>query len=510
MTSCSIGIRSLAVSFPSLIWTTDYWCNRFPELAVQAKSKRVRLPRASRSICKDSGIEIWSQEVAPYLRDPFRGNVEKRLLSQDESALMLECRAAKEAIEAANLHIKEIELIIVTSLFANPIGLNHASTLARQLNLSCPAWNLESTCSSALVALQNVRALIQIGEYRNVLVVVSHFGSNTVDPEDTLSWAMGDGAGAFVVSSLKSNQGVLGSKIISATATCGAYAHELVTDAQGAPRMRTQTGENASMLAETAVDFVRTCCQGAAAAAAVTLDNIDFFAFNTPTAWYTSVCVRALGINPEQTINLYPRYANIGPVFPVASLYHAASAGKLKENDLVLIYTNGAGATAGAMVMRWGDVALGAVPASPIAVTPEQERVRLVGADHYSRSKVPATAEESLSRKELLAVEPYKRQQILEKYLLGWLAETLQIPLNRLTPQQSFALLLDSLMALMFRSQIEADLQVQVPMEKFFGDNTVAQLAEQILNQLVLINLIKSEIRETAETDEEEREKMTL
>ncbi|MEH2408391.1 hypothetical protein [Nostoc sp.] len=66
-------------------------------------------------------------------------------------------------------------------------------------------WNLESTCSSALIALQNAQALIQTGIYRNVLVVVSHIGSNTVNEEDTLSWSMGDGAGAFVVDSLKPN-----------------------------------------------------------------------------------------------------------------------------------------------------------------------------------------------------------------------------------------------------------------------------------------------------------------
>lgn len=40
--------------------------------------------------------------------------------------------------------------------------------------------------------------------------------------------------------------------------------------------MRTRTGENASMLAETAVDFVRTCCKEAAAAARVSLAHLDF------------------------------------------------------------------------------------------------------------------------------------------------------------------------------------------------------------------------------------------
>lgn len=508
MTSHSVGIRSLAVSFPSLIRTNDYWYEKFPDLVVKAQPRRARLSKFSQSIFNDNGIDIWSQEVAPYLSDPFRGNIERRVLGPDESSLTLEYRAAKDALEAA-LSPDEVDLAIATSLFCEPVGLGYASSLARKLNLRCPAWNLESTCSSALVALQNARALVQAGEYRNILVVVSQIASNTVDDEDTLSWSMGDGAGAFVVSSLKPNQGVLGTKIISTTATCGAYSHELVTDAQGVPRMRTRTGENASMLAETAVDFVRICCEEAAAVAGVSLDRIDFFAFNTPTAWYASVCTRALGIEPERTINLYPRYANIGPVLPIANLYHAAQLGKLRENDLVLVYTNGAGATAGAMVMRWGDVALGAIPDPPISVTPEQEKIHLAGADSRS-AETPAEEIGSLSREKLLASVPGQRRQMLETYLLGWLASSLQLPPAKLIPQQSFASLLDSLMALMFKSRIETDLRVQVPMEKFFGDNTIAQLAEQLLNQLALANLVASEPIDAAETREEEREKLSL
>ncbi|MBE9224514.1 3-oxoacyl-ACP synthase [Phormidium sp. LEGE 05292] len=510
MSRHSIGICSLAVSFPKLIRTNDYWYDKSRELAVQQKSKRVRLPRTSQPISNQDGLEIWSQEVAPYLNDPFRGNVERRVLSQDESSLTLEYQAAKEAIAAANLAAEEVELAIVTSLFSESIGFGNASLLARQLNLHCPAWNLETTCSSALVALQNARSLIATEEYRNVLVVVSHIGSGTVDDRDTLSWSMGDGAGAFVVSSLKPGQGVLGTKINSATATYGAYSHELVTDDRGVPRICTRTGDNASMLAETAVDFVRSCCEGAAKAAGISLSSIDFFAFNTPTAWYASVCSRALAIDPERTINLYLRYANIGPVFPLANLYHAARSGKLKENDLVLVYTNGAGATAGATVMRWGDVALGSIPAPPIDVTPEQEKIRLAGLNSHSNDKPHLTEIEHLSRENIFAVKPEKRRQILETFLLGWLTTNLQLPPNQLAPQQSFAFLLDSLAALTFRSRIETDLQVQVPMEKFFGDNTIAQLAEQILNQLELANLIASQTRNNTDSREEEREILTL
>uniref|UniRef100_A0ACD5H2L8 Acyl carrier protein n=1 Tax=Desertifilum tharense IPPAS B-1220 TaxID=1781255 RepID=A0ACD5H2L8_9CYAN len=64
--------------------------------------------------------------------------------------------------------------------------------------------------------------------------------------------------------------------------------------------------------------------------------------------------------------------------------------------------------------------------------------------------------------------------------------------MHQFNPQQTFATLLDSLMALMLKSRIEVDLQVQVPIEQLFGDRTIHQLAEYILSQLTLTTLTSS------------------
>jgi hypothetical protein len=48
-------------------------------------------------------------------------------------------------------------------------------------------------------------------------------------------------------------------------------------------------------------------------------------------------------------------------------------------------------------------------------------------------------------------------------------------------------------MAFELRSRIEADLRVRVPIDKFFGDNSIAQLANLLLEQLVLASLNPSE-----------------
>jgi 3-oxoacyl-[acyl-carrier-protein] synthase-3 len=125
--------------------------------------------------------------------------------------------------------------------------------------------------------------------------------------------------------------------------------------------MQVKKGTN-KVISETAARLLRTCCEGAVAASGVTLQDIDFFVFNTPTAWFASFCTRVLGIDPERTINVYPLYANIGSALALANLYHAAKQGKIRENDLVLVYGFGAASSASACVMRWGNVALGPLP----------------------------------------------------------------------------------------------------------------------------------------------------
>ncbi|MUG91043.1 3-oxoacyl-ACP synthase [Scytonema sp. UIC 10036] len=375
----AVGIRAIAVSFPSIIRTNDYYRENYPELVSFAEQKTLAKLFVPDNSTSNNNEDIWSQEVAPYMSDPFRGTVERRVVSPDETSLTLEYRAAVDALEAAKLSPDDIDLMLVTSLFPEQVTPGNAAFLAGKLGLKGAAWNIESTCTSALVSLQTACSLVRTGEYRNVLVVVSTTYSRYTDENDTLAFLSGDGAGAFVVGALKPNQGILGTKIANTSATCGAFYNEFTTDEQGNIKMFIRGGKGASkMFNETTVQFIRLCCHGAIAAANVTLDEINFFAFNTPSAWYSRVCTRALGIDPERTINLNPLYANIGPTFPVANLYHAAKAGKIQENDLVLVYTMGSSSNAGASVMRWGDVALGPAPASSVSLSQHDDKVLIV------------------------------------------------------------------------------------------------------------------------------------
>lgn len=351
-----VGIKSIAVSFPSVIRTNDYYKEKYPDLVAKAEDKHSSTLMSPIDTSPDNEYEL---EMMSYLQDPFRGSVERRILSPHESSLSLECRAAKNALESAKLCQNEVDLIISSSFLPEQIGIGNAAYIARKLETKCAAWNLDATCASVPLALQTASALVQSGVYRNVLVTISCNYSRLINENDIFSWFIGDGAGAFVVAPLEMNQGILSGKTLNTSALCDQLIYTFNKDNLGNLQPYLQLGKEMNRIIKDMVpEMLRDCCKGAAENAGFTLDDIDFFIFCTPCAWYTKFCTKVLGIDLDRTIDGYPLYGNMGPTMNIANLYDAARMGKIRENDLVLMYGFGAASSASAIVMRWGNVAL--------------------------------------------------------------------------------------------------------------------------------------------------------
>lgn len=369
----SAGMRSLALAFPSTVRTNDYWREHYPDLVATADKRTLAKLWSAPSTPEEAAQQHpFDLEMGPYLSDAFRGAVERRVLSDGQTPLSLEVEAARRAMRAAGLGPGDVDLLITSSFFSNEIYIGNAAFLARELGLTCAAWNLETACSSSVVSFRTACSLVRDGEYRRVLVVTSCNYSQLADEADTLSWFLGDGAAAFVVSEVPDGAGYVAGHTVHTADTCGSFFLQMVVDEETKqPRMRMLTGEGSGkVLRETAIPYLRECCEGAARRAGVSLDDIDFFVFNTPTAWYSRFCARALGVPQDRTISTYPIYANTGPVLMPSNLYHAAREGRVKPGALVMLYAVGSVSSASAAVVRWGDVALAdEIDVAPVATS---------------------------------------------------------------------------------------------------------------------------------------------
>ena len=181
--------------------------------------------------------------------------------------------------------------------------------------------------------------------------------------DDTFAFSCGDGAAAFVVGDVGEGQGVLSTKVVNTSATCGLFFNEVETDGQGKIREYIKAGKHAGKLfPELSFSYAEECCRGALAAAGVTVDDIDLFVFFSATAWQSQFTTQVLGVDPARVFDLFPRYANISSTSIPVHLHHAAAMGRLRPGDLVLAYGHGFVGSSAAVVMRWGDVALGPMP----------------------------------------------------------------------------------------------------------------------------------------------------
>jgi len=351
-------IQSLGVEMPPIVRTNDYWRQRYPNLVhdveEQGRHKVWSPPLDSRA------TSIFLEEMAPYLHDPFRGTIERRVLAPGQTSLDLECAAARKALDALGLGPRDIDITLCASFLGDYPGIGNGAFLAKALELSGPAWNIESACAGGLMGFDMASSLVASGRAEKVLVVVSCDYSRRIDDKDVMSWTSGDGAAAFVVGRATGDRGILGSHFMPTTSTCGSLYFEICETAPGSYGLRMQcTAEAGRLLRETSEDCIRKTCERAIADAGMTKKDVEHFIFATPTAWYVNFCARSLGIDPQRCVDTHPYYANVGPVCWLANLHEHARSRGIRADDVVLMCAIGSVSSVGAIVARFGSMALG-------------------------------------------------------------------------------------------------------------------------------------------------------
>lgn len=346
----SAFLRGVAVAFPPTVRTNEELIRDYPELYAEANEQAL-----CRLFGSDPPENAFDRAMQPYLEDPFRGTVERRVLGEGEGTIDLEVRAAKSIMAAHDVSPESIGALISSSFLPDHIGIGNAVYVSDKLGLLHESWNLETACSGSMLALKTACGLVRAGEHDRMLVTASCSYSRPAVDGETLSWFLGDGAAAFLVDAEPSGAAYLGGYAAHTADTCGTWFYALEQDG-GQPRisMRANRGTGRAM-SRAAGPTLRRCCEAAVNRAGVQLRDIAFFAINTPTAWFADFAAAELGFRRSQTISTYPRFGNIGPILMPANLVAAANGRRLASGDLVLLFSIGSVSSASAMVFRWDE-----------------------------------------------------------------------------------------------------------------------------------------------------------
>ncbi len=349
------NITAIGVCFPDEIRRNDWWERRYPELVANAREALLAKVWADHREREGSRYDAC---IDRYLRDPFRGTVERRWMAETDTAQALATGAARAALEAGGYGPEDIDLVLVHALRPDFHIVGEAAHLMTALGLRAPAIQFESACSSALIGFHMAADLVRVGRYRRILVVLTTTYTRDVLPSDSFSWFLGDGSAAFVVEPAASGHGLLGAHSIPTLETCGIFRHDLEL-VDGQPRLMIHARRDAGkVIRDESEGYLRTCVDGALREAGVGLADVDMLIVNTPTAWYAEFCATALGFGLDRTVDNYPRFANCGPVLWPNNLRTAVEDGRVRPGALVLGYSIGSVATATAVVFRAGDIAV--------------------------------------------------------------------------------------------------------------------------------------------------------
>lgn len=362
MNAGNAGIRSIAVGFPKTVRSNDWFKENQREVF-----EKVEATTLSKVFATDNGtasMKKFDDAMTKYLSDPFRGTKERRVMAEGQSQIDLERDVALEALRKAKLTVEDIDLILVAAFPTAHPGVGDGVYLAKALATKKPAYNVETACSGGVASLQLASAMVSSGQARNVLVVVSCIYSRASDFSDTLTWFLGDGVGAYVVSGTAgAHEGFMSFHSLNTSESCGAFEYKLeVDDVTGAARTVIRAGQEAGRaLRDITPRCIQSACTEAARKAGVSLDDIDFFVTNTPMAWFTDLFAATLQIAPDRTISTYEQFANMGPALNPVNLHAALARGRVKKGDTVLLFSIGSVSTAAASVLRIGDIGVGDV-----------------------------------------------------------------------------------------------------------------------------------------------------
>ncbi|MBR6033762.1 MAG: 3-oxoacyl-ACP synthase [Clostridia bacterium] len=142
------------------------------------------------------------------------GNQTRYRANNEETQVDMNVKACNKAIESAKLDISQIDLIICASAVMAQLLPATSSLIHEKIakGLTMPAIDVNTSCSSFLTALDIASHYIELGTYKNILIVSGDICSKGLNKNQKESYELfSDGSAAVVVTKGNENEGIIDS-----------------------------------------------------------------------------------------------------------------------------------------------------------------------------------------------------------------------------------------------------------------------------------------------------------
>ncbi len=281
------------------------------------------------------------------------GIQQRHIAHKDQVASDLALYASQNAMQAAGVTQKDIDLIIVATTTPDMVFPSTACILQEKLGIdNCPAFDVQAVCSGFVYALATADMFVRSGKCRNALVVGSEIYSKILDWNDRSTCVLfGDGAGAVVLSQSE-HPGILSthlhasgsySKVLSVPGSIGGG------EIQGTPFINM----DGNTVFKFAVKVLEEVVREAIAENNLQAADIDWLIPHQANIRIIKSTAKKLGIPMEKVVTAVNKHGNTSAASIPLALDMAVRDGRINSDQLVLLEGVGGGFTWGAALLRW-------------------------------------------------------------------------------------------------------------------------------------------------------------
>ena len=281
---------------------------------------------------------------------------QRHKVADDQPVSDLAFRAAQQALEKAGKTAADVDLIIVAT--TTPDMTFPATATIVQRKLGAPvgiAFDVQAVCSGFVYALSVADGFVARGHSKCALVIGAEAMTRLMDWTDRGTCVLfGDGAGAVVLEPREgqgttADQGVLG----FALRADGTKQELLYVD--GGPSTTGTVGKLrmlGNQVFKHAVINISEAIHAAAAAAHVTIPEVDWFIPHQANQRILAGVAHRVGIDEHKVISTVALHANTSAASIPLAFAQGIADGRIKPGQLLLLEAMGGGLTWGACVIR--------------------------------------------------------------------------------------------------------------------------------------------------------------
>jgi 3-oxoacyl-[acyl-carrier-protein] synthase-3 len=286
-----------------------------------------------------------------------RTGIEQRHIAlQGQTTVDLAEQAARNAIDAAGIDAREIDLIVFATSTPDKVFPSSACILQARLGIhGCPAFDIQAVCSGFVYALATAEKFVKTGTSKKVLVVGAEVFSRIINWEDRGTCVLfGDGAGAVI---LEANEetGIL-STHIHADGQYEDLLHVPYGVASGFDQVkagRAFVEMKGNEVFKVAVNTLGKIVDETLAANNMQKSDIDWLVPHQANLRIIAATARKLRMSMDQVVVTVNRHGNTSAASIPLALDTAVRDGRIKRNEVVLLEAFGGGFTWGSALFRF-------------------------------------------------------------------------------------------------------------------------------------------------------------